>query len=98
VQVRSVRVKVEAYASMREALGRQEVEVDLPDKATLHSLVKKLNNEVKKGFEGEVFDKNGRIKPGVLIFVNGKAVNPEAGDFRLKKGAKVVFMPPVEGG
>jgi len=93
-----VRVKVEAYASMREALGRREIEVDLPNKATLYSLVKKLNNEVKKGFEEEVFDRSGRIKPGVLILVNGKAVNPEAGGFRLNERAKVIFMPPVEGG
>jgi len=91
-------VKVKAYASLRESLGSGEMEVDLPggEEATLEKLVEKIEREGGRKLEEKIFGEDGKVKPDVIVLVNGKTVNSKR--FKIGNGDMVIFMPPVSGG
>ena len=44
----------------------------------------------------KIFGDDGKVKPDVIVLVNGKTVNNKR--FKLANGDMVIFMPPVSGG
>ena len=81
-----MKVRVKLYAAFREALGRDEVELDMPDDATVAQVRRKLV---------EQFPKFGALGETGLVAINQEFVRGEA---RVRDGDEVVFLPPVSGG
>ncbi len=79
-----VKVKVLVFASYADALGREELEVELPAGATVADCVAEIRRGVGAG-----------VPPAPLVAVNrryGRA------DRVLVEGDEVALIPPVAGG
>jgi len=81
-----MRVRVRLFASLREAVGRGEVELDLPEGATAEEAWQRL-----AGAHSALGSRRARLTA---------AVNRRYAPFdtALHEGDEVVFVPPVSGG
>ena len=92
-----MRVKVLAFASFREILGRER-EVELKEKASVKELLEKLASS-SPGFREAAFEPNGLLRDYVLLMVNRKRINAEKDLSRiLADGDELAIFPPLAGG
>ena len=81
-----MKVRVRVFAALREILGKEEVEVELPERTTIEGLWKQL----------VVVD--DRLKPftkSINFAINHDFVGKET---ELNPDDEVAFLPPVSGG
>ena len=81
-----MRVRVRLFASLREAAGRSEVELDLPEGATAEEAWQRLAGE-----HTGLAARRARLTAAV-----NRSYAPF--DTRLRDGDELVFVPPVSGG
>ena len=75
-------------------IGRFEVEVELPEDATVRDLIEYIDSNVRKGFKSMVLDEKGGVRYPVEIAVNGRRIEFLQGlDTKLRDGDRVVFSP-----
>ena len=79
-------VRVQFYAQLRELLGKNALELELPQGATVRDLLEKIYAQ-KPGLRAQ--DKSILVGAGVE-FVDR--------DYQLKPGEEIAIMPPVQGG
>ena len=79
-------VRVQFYAQLRDLAGASELNVDLPDKATVGELLAEIYGQVPAL---RSHDKSILIGAGVE-FVDR--------NYELKPGEEISIMPPVQGG
>ncbi|MBI4363136.1 MAG: MoaD/ThiS family protein [Euryarchaeota archaeon] len=93
-----MKVTLKAFANLGEALGRPEVEMDIPEGATLRAL---LEEAIRRhpGLRGMLFDEKGELRPAINVMLNGDQVEYGEGlDTPLSEGDEVAIFPPVAGG
>jgi molybdopterin synthase catalytic subunit len=81
-------VKVRFFASFREQVGREEVNLEFDQKITIAELLEKLKNELP---EAEKILESGRC----IIAVNQEVAK---GETPVSPGDEVAIFPPVSGG
>ncbi len=81
-----MRVRVRLFASLREAVGRSEVELELPDQATAETAWQLLARE---------YPGLGGRRPRLTAAINRRYAPFETA---LADGDELVFVPPVSGG
>lgn len=81
-----MKVRVRLFAALREAMGRAEVELELPDGATAEDAWLSLVQR-SPGLAGK--------RRSLSVSVNRRYA---AFDAPLAEGDEVVFIPPVSGG
>jgi molybdopterin synthase catalytic subunit/molybdopterin converting factor small subunit len=81
-----VRVRVRLFARYREALGRERIEVDLPDDGTVESAWSAVANR---------HPELAPYRPFTLFAVGQDYVSPE---YRLRPDDELCLFPPVSGG
>lgn len=96
--VSALGVTVKFFASFREAVGREQVEVTavMDVAALLDELVQRFGERM-----AEQIYKSGskKLRETVNILVNGRSINLLSGlDTNLKDGDVVAIFPPVSGG
>lgn len=96
--VSALGVTVKFFASFREAVGREQVEVTavMDVAALLDELVQRFGEKM-----AEQIYKSGskKLRETVNILVNGRSINLLSGlDTNLKDGDVVAIFPPVSGG
>ncbi len=81
-----MKARVKLFAALRERAGESEIELDLPDTATVAHVVRELDRRY-----------GGMLQGGVPIMI---AVNTEyvTGDHPIQEGDEIAFIPPVSGG
>jgi MoaE-MoaD fusion protein len=79
-------VKVKLFAAFREAVGRSEVDVQLPERATVAEVARAL---------GEQYPVLARMLASGRPVVNQQFVSP---DEPISPGDDIAFVPPVSGG
>ncbi len=81
-----MKARVKLFAALREMAGESEIELDLPETATVAHVVSELDRRYA-----------GMMKGGVPIMV---AVNAEyvPDDHPIRDGDEIAFIPPVSGG
>jgi molybdopterin converting factor small subunit len=84
--VRTMKVRVQFYAQLRDLVGIRELEAELPQGATVRELLEEIYAQ-KPGLRAH--DKRILIGAG-LEFVDR--------DYNLKPGEEIAIMPPVQGG
>jgi sulfur-carrier protein len=90
-------VKVRAFASFGEILGR-ELEVDLVEGSTIMGLLSELCSSRDKLCQA-IFDPSGQVRDYVVLMKNRKNVKSMDGlDTLLSEGDEVAIFPPVAGG
>lgn len=89
------RVKVRMFATVREAAGCPEVELEV---SSLQELLESLGERLGPGVAEAV---SGALEgsDGLVILVNGHNVRPGRGrHIPLRDGDEVALFPPVSGG
>lgn len=81
-----MRLRLLAFASAADALGRDEISLELPANGTLDDLRSRLDREAP-GL--------GPLWPRLAIAVNGRVVS---GAVELQDGDEIALLPPVSGG
>jgi molybdopterin converting factor subunit 1 len=81
-----LKIKVKFFASYREAIGKEEIEVDIEKNTDVNGLL-----EVIKKKHSEI----GTLSETLIISVNKEYATF---DTILKNGDEVALLPPVSGG
>ena len=90
-------VKVRAFASFREILGREQ-EIDMRPRSTVSDLLSDLARTNRR-FREAAFDDCGLLQDYVLLMKNKKRIDPlQDLTVELKEGDEIVVFPPVAGG
>ena len=90
-------VKVRAFASFREILGREK-ELDVEEGSTIRDFLDQLAIDNTR-FKDEAFDESGRLRDYVLLMKNRKRIDPDEDLLtKLKEGDELAIFPPVAGG
>ena len=85
----AVKIEVRFFASLKEELGVEVIELHLTDSSTRTSLLEKLEREL--GCERVAFLR----RDGISIAVNQSI---EQGEFTVCAGDEIAFLPPITGG
>ncbi|MCX8182445.1 MAG: MoaD/ThiS family protein [Candidatus Methanomethyliaceae archaeon] len=89
-------IKVEFFATLREVLGTNSVELDYA--VTVGDLINMLIERFGQAFREAVME-GSRIKEMVKILVNGRDIRERGGlETELRDGDCVSIFPPVAGG
>ncbi len=91
-----MRIKVLAFASFKEILGK-ETFLDLEEGSTIEDLLETLalgNSKLREA----AFDESGNVKDYVLLMVNRKRLDHSNLSISLKDGDEAAIFPPVAGG
>jgi molybdopterin converting factor subunit 1 len=81
-----MRVRIRLFAALRESVGRNEVDMELPEGATAEDAWRELTS-LHPGLAGR--------RPSLAASVNRRYA---AFTTSLREGDEVVFIPPVSGG
>lgn len=94
-----LKVKVRAFARLRELLRGREIEVELSDGSTLTDLLSALVETYGKELKEYLFSESGDLREHFVIYINGVGVNEAGGVNRaLREGDVVAILPPISGG
>jgi molybdopterin synthase sulfur carrier subunit len=90
---------VHFYATLRQIVGKREVDIPVPESASLRQLVNEIVTEYP-GLRQEMVDKKNNLQSHIHIFVNGRDMAYLEGglDYQLSPGDRVSIFPPVGGG
>lgn len=92
-----MRVKVLAFASFREILGKEQ-ELPLKEFATVKDLLAELAKADPR-FKEAAFDESGALRDYVLLMINRKRIDPAQDLSRpLQEGDELAIFPPLAGG
>ena len=81
-----MKVRVQFYAQLRELIGVNELELKLPQSATVRELLEKIFAQ-KPALRA--YDKS------ILVGAGLEFVDP---NYKLNPGEEIAIMPPVQGG
>lgn len=88
-------MKVKVYTTLREAIGRREIEVH--GAKTIRELINTIVEQYGERAKNELIDENGEING--MILVNGRNILHLQGlDTQLKDDDVIHIFPPAGGG
>jgi molybdopterin synthase sulfur carrier subunit len=94
-----LKVELRYYAMVRDAAGKRDETLSLPDGATVKDLIDHLIGLYGDGFRGYVYDGDGRPLDYLMFSVNEVDIRSLNGlDTVLRGGDRVLVMPPIGGG
>jgi molybdopterin synthase sulfur carrier subunit len=89
---------VRLYAFLRELAGERDIEVTLPDGATVRDLFSRLV-ELRPSLAQRLLDTDGNTPRFVNVFVNGRDIRDLNGlDTPVMPDDEVTILPPAAGG
>lgn len=90
---------VHFYATLRQIVGKREVDISLPERASVRLLVNEIVTQYP-GLRQEMLDKKNNLQSHIHIFVNGRDLTYLEGglDYQLSPGDTINIFPPVGGG
>lgn len=94
-----MRVQIRYYAMARDAAGKRDEDVTLPEGSTVLDLVNVLIRLYGPAFKGLVYDDGGRLLDYLMFSVNDVDImGLEGFETTLRDGDTVRVMPPIGGG
>jgi len=91
-------MKFKLYATLRQAVGGKEVEVDVEPGARIGDALEKLF-EKHPSLRAVVLDEEGKLRHHYHLFVNGRDIRYQAGmDTPVQPDDVIALFPPVAGG
>jgi sulfur-carrier protein len=86
------------YGSLRELAGEREIDVTLPDGATIRDLLGQLA-ELRPSLAPRLLDEDGNVTRFVNVFVNGRDIRDLSGlATPVVPADEVTILPPAAGG
>jgi molybdopterin converting factor small subunit len=81
-----MRVRVQFYAQLRDLTGIRELDVDLPERATVRDLLERI------------YSQQPALRAHHKSILIGAGVEFVDRDYKLKSDEEISIMPPVQGG
>jgi MoaE-MoaD fusion protein len=81
-----MKISVQFYAQLRDLAGASELQVDLPDKATVSDLLAKI------------YERMPALRPRDRSILIGAGVDFVDRNYKLKPNDEISIMPPAQGG
>jgi hypothetical protein len=99
-QPSTLAVRVAFSGEMQTLIGQRELRVRLPQGATVKDLLALLSGKHGDDFTSRVFGDSGKLRQGLLIFVDGENIKARGGlDATLGNGeVEVLMLTLLEGG
>lgn len=95
ISVERVEMRVSFHATVRDAAGTSETEIEA---STLAELMSSLEKRFGKKLR-DMLVKDGKLRDDVVILVNGQNVSHSKGlETRLRPDDDIAIFPPVSGG
>ena len=92
-------VELRYYAMVRDAAGKRDETMSLPEGATVMDLINHLIGLFGDRFRGYLYDDEGRLIDYLMFSVNEVDIRSLNGfDTVLRDGDRVLVMPPIGGG
>jgi len=94
-----LKVRVRVFATLKDAIGSPEVEVELGEEASVGQLLSVLSRRYGKAFSERVLSEREELLPYVKVFVGGRDIDflNKLGTV-LRDGDEISLFPPVRGG
>ena len=94
-----MRLRVEYTGQLRSATSRMDDSVELPDGASITSLLEHLGERYGDPVRSHLMTTKGQIQRSLLVVVNGVAhAAGHAATIALRDNDCVEFLPPIGGG
>ena len=81
-----MKIHVQFYAQLHDLVGMRELDVELPERATVRDLLNKI------------YTQQSTLRSHDRSILIGAGVDFVDRDYELKPGEEVAIMPPVQGG
>ena len=94
-----VKVKVQSFAEIREALGKEVIELDVTGNATLYDVFAEMAETYGDPFKNHIWNKvTGKVDP-FLVVLNGKIRDcPNEFGLKVEDGDEIAILLPIMGG
>ncbi|MFQ6134440.1 MAG: MoaD/ThiS family protein [Nitrososphaerales archaeon] len=95
----AMKVTVKYFAMIRDMTQKKQDVLDFGEETSVQTMLSRLCDMYGEEFKQSVCTAEGSLKEGLILLLNGEAVNRE--EFRtkmLKEGDMAAIMPPVGGG
>lgn len=93
-----MKITLKLFADFREMIGSREMEISLPEGASMLGLLQGLCR-AHPALHGKIFDSAGNLKPYILALRNGRNIaSLEQLDTSLANRDVISLFPPVAGG
>ncbi len=96
IQFGSYLIKVEFFATLRDAAGKSSHEMPFEAPAPLSRVYKKLVEECRPGLEKYLFT-NGSMSKELMVVINEEVV-PRGQDIEVRDEDTVTLLMPLSGG
>jgi len=94
-----MRVSVRLFTTLRELVGKRRVELQLPNGATVQTLLDRLSELYGHSFTSYIYDEEGKLRNYLQLLLNGENIRNLGGlQTRLKEGDTLIILPPAGGG
>ena len=89
-----MKVKAVFIQEFYKVMGTFQIEVDLPEGATVLDLIDYIDRNIHPGFRSMILDEKGEVKYPVEIAVNGRRIDFLQGlHTKINEGDQVLFSP-----
>jgi len=100
--IAKLKVRVRLFTSLRELIGKRELEFEVKDSdkpLTVKVLLELLAQRYGKEVEHYIYNENGNVRSYLQFLVNGRSTTTLNGlETKLKENDLVAIIPPVGGG
>ena len=92
-------IKVRTFATLRDIIGKGEIEYQIPSGSTLGGVLKKMCEDYGEAFEKQITDPLTGEMIAFLLLVNGQSYRSIADlDKEVADGDTITIMIPFDGG
>lgn len=95
-----MKVTIHSILGLREVLGNERVDMNIPEGSTVAELIYLMINTWKDKILPYLLEKEkGRIHPYIRIMINGKQIRTsEITEIKLNEGDEILIIPFAAGG
>jgi len=95
-----MKVKARYFAAVREIIGRNEEDFEVPDQTTVRDFLYILSERYGEPLREYIFSKDtGELSPHLNFLIDGKSIAMMDGaQTVLREGCAFAIIPPVGGG
>jgi molybdopterin synthase sulfur carrier subunit len=93
------RVSIKFFANVKEAVGKESMEIDIDDHETLENILRYLCEKFGERLRKIIFKDDSAVMENLIVFVNGENIVAKEGlKTKVNDGDQLIFLTPIAGG